>query len=399
VGTIKRVVFLVDMNAFFMSCEITRNPALAGKPCAVAGDPKRRSGIILSANYEARAHGVKTAMVIHEASKLCPNIQFVPPDHNFYERMSGEVMKLLSNFTPIIEQNSIDEAWLDMTGTERLFGTPMEAAKKIMHDIQSELGLWCSIGIAENKFLAKMASDMKKPMGITELWEDDIPAKLWPLPVKEVYGIGSKNAEKLNRLGIQTIKDLAKYNKNSLVKSLGKYGGEIHLYANGIDTSPVQAHKADEMKSIGRSTTLAENITDIEKAKLIMMELADDITITARKHCKKGRTLQITIKYSDFTVITRQTSIPATSSSSEVYHTACSLLSQNWSTFRSVRLLGLSLSGFDEDSGFDQISLFEDNKVISKKDKHEQIDIALDKIRNKLGPDKISRAALLNKNH
>jgi len=156
----QKVIFLVDMNAFFISCEMTRDHSLVGIPAAVAGDPQKRSGIILAANYEARSFGVKTAMVLHEALKLCPKMILVPPDHRFYEQKSKEVMDLLSNFTPILEQNSIDEAWLDMTGCEGLFGKPVVAAKLIMDEIKDRLGLWCSIGIAENKFLAKMAAEM-----------------------------------------------------------------------------------------------------------------------------------------------------------------------------------------------------------------------------------------------
>ncbi len=308
----QKVIFLVDMNAFFISCEMTRNDPLVGTPAAVAGDPKKRTGIILAANYEARACGVKTAMVLHEALNLCPKIILVPHDHGFYEQKSKEVMDLLSNYTPVLEQNSIDEAWLDMTGSEGLFGKPVDAAKRIMDEIKNKLGLWCSIGIAENKFLAKMAAEMKKPLGITELWEHDIPAKLWPLPVKEMYGIGGKTAEKLNRMGIRTIGQLARYEINFLVKAFGKGGEGIYLHAKGIDSSPVLARQAGDMKSIGRSKTLPEDISDIENAKLILMELSDDIGITARRHGKKGCTVHITLKYSDFSVVTRQTTIPAT---------------------------------------------------------------------------------------
>jgi DNA polymerase IV len=393
----QKVIFLVDMNAFFISCEMTRNDALVGIPAAVAGDPKKRTGIILAANYEARACGVKTAMVLHEALKLCPKIVLVPPDHHFYGQKSKEVMDLLSQYTPLLEQNSIDEAWLDMTGCEALFGKPVEAAKRIMGEIKDRLGLWCSIGIAENKFLAKMAAEMKKPLGITELWEHDIPIKFWQLPVKEMYGIGAKTAEKLNRMGIRTINELARLDVNLLVKTFGKGGNEIYLHANGIDNSPVVAHMTDEMKSIGRSKTLPEDISDIEKAKLVLMELADDVGTTARRHGKKGRTVHITLKYSDFQVATRQTSVPATCTTKEIYQAGCSLLEQNWNRFHSVRLIGISLSGFHEDCSSGQMSLFDQTENNVQSDKNERIDKAMDKIRNKHGSEKITFAALVKK--
>ncbi len=385
------------MNAFFISCEMTRSDSLVGIPAAVAGDPKTRTGIILAANYEARSCGVKTAMVLHEALKLCPNIALVPPDHRFYEQKSKEVMDLLSNYTPILEQNSIDEAWLDMTGCEGLFGKPVDAAKRIMDEIKDRLGLWCSIGIAGNKFLAKMASEMKKPLGITELWERDIPIKFWPLPVKSMYGIGGKTAEKLNRMGIQTIGELARFDINLLVKTFGKGGNEIYLHAQGIDNSPVLVRTADDMQSIGRSTTLPDDISDIEKAKLVLMDLADDIGMTTRRHGKKGRTVHITLKYSDFQVATRQTTIPATCTTKEIFQAGCTLLEQNWNKFHPVRLIGISLSGFHEDCSSAQLSLFDQMDDNVKNDKNERIDKAMDKIRSKHGSEIITFAALVKK--
>jgi len=376
---------------------MTRNNCLVGKSAAVAGDPKKRTGIILAANYEARSCGVKTAMVLHDALKLCPEIILVPPDHHFYEQKSKEVMDLLSNYTPILEQNSIDEAWLDMTGSEGLFGKPVEAAKLIMDEIKDRLGLWCSIGIAENKFLAKMASEMKKPLGITELWEHDIPIKLWPLQVNEMYGIGNQTADRLNRMGIRAIGELARFDMKLIVKTFGKCGNEIYLHANGIDHSPVLARKAGDMKSIGRSTTLPEDISDIEKAKIVLMELADDIGMTARRHGKKGRTVQITLKYSDFKVVTRQTTISATCTTKEIYQAGCSLLEKNWSRGHSVRLVGISLSGFHEDCTSGQLSLFDQMKDNVNNDKNERIDKAMDKIRNKHGSEIITFASLVRK--
>ncbi|MGI6333136.1 MAG: Y-family DNA polymerase [Saccharofermentanales bacterium] len=216
------VIFLVDMNAFFISCEMTRNRHLRGLPAAVAGDPDRRLGIILAANYEARALGVRTAMTVHEALRKCPKIKLVPPDHDFYLEKSEEVMDLLYGFSSIIEPNSIDEAWLDMTGSLQLFGPPLIAARRIMQEIEQQLGLWCSIGISENKFLAKMASSMKKPKGISTLWIDEIQEKMWPLPVDALYGVGRKTAEKLTAYGIRTIGDLAAVDESLLAGWFGK---------------------------------------------------------------------------------------------------------------------------------------------------------------------------------
>lgn len=306
-------------------------------------------------------------------------------------------MDLLSNYTPALEQNSIDEAWLDMTGSEGLFGKPLVAAKRIMEEIKDRLGLWCSIGIAENKFLAKMAAEMKKPLGITELWERDIPIKLWPLPVKEMYGVGAKTTEKLNHMGIKTIGDLAKSDKNRMVKTFGKGGNEIYQHANGIDDSPVLARVADDVKSIGREKTLPKDITDIEKAKIVLMELADDIGMTARKQGKNARTVHITLKYSDFRSITRQTTISATSVTKEIYRAGCRLLEQHWSKSRPVRLIGISISGFHGDCSSDQLSFFDTMQGNIQADKNKQIDEAMDKIRNKYGSEKITIATLVRK--
>lgn len=352
----RKVVFLVDMNAFYISCEATRHPEIQGKPAAVAGDPVNRTGIILTANYEARNFGVKTAMTLREAYRLCPDLITIPPDHRFYEEKSKEVMEVLSSYTPIVEQNSIDEAWLDMTGCEGLFGEPAESAKKIMERIKTEINLWCSIGISENKFLAKMASGMKKPLGITELWKKDVKEKMWPLPVSYMQGVGKKTTEKLNQIGILTIKDLALYHdKEYIFKQLGKIGIELVQLAKGIDSSTVEPTCEGSMKSIGRSTTLDKDIRDMEYAKAVLMELSDDVGMTARRYGKKGHTVQITIKYSDFTSITRQMGVSPTCNVKNIYEAGVKLLKDNWSK-KPVRLLGISLSGFENKS--EQLSLF-----------------------------------------
>ncbi len=379
----KKVVFLVDMNAFYISCEKTRHPEIEGKPAAVAGDPVNRTGIILTANYEARKYGIKTTMILREAFRLCPDLIIIPPDHSFYDKKSKEVMQILSSYTPVIEQKSIDEAWLDMTGSESLFGQPLESAKSIMNKIKNELDLWCSIGISENKFLAKMASEMKKPLGITELWIKDIQEKLWPLPVSYMYGVGKQTANKLNSIGIFTIKELALTNKENIFHKFGKSGVELVLLANGIDDSCVTVNRED-MKSIGRTTTLPHDIKDIEYAKAILMELSDDVGMTARKSGKKGHTVQITIKYSNFNTITRQMGINPTCNIKDIYAAGVKLLERNWSN-QPVRLLGISLSGFQNHK--EQISLFNlvDANDEGNDDKIDNLEDTILKIRKKYG--------------
>lgn len=397
----KRVIMLVDMNAFFISCETTRHPELSGVPSAVAGDPQKRTGIIFAANYEARSFGVKTTMTVNEATKLCPHIKLVPPDHTFYEIKSKEVMAILDQYSPILEQNSIDEAFLDLSGCEGLYESPLSAAQSIMKDIHINAGLYCSIGISYNKFLSKMASEIKKPQGITEIWEEDVKNKLWPLTVGSMYGVGKQTSKRLIAAGIKTIGELAAADTDFLIKTFGNNGIFMHNAANGIDDSPVIPHTSDEIKSIGRSTTLSEDITDINKVKPVLLMLTDDICMSARRYCKTGHTVQITIKYSDFHTITRQIKVPPTNSSNDVYRYGCELLYNNWDSRKPIRLIGISLTGFDESSANTQISMFDilsDKNLKNEKDtKNMNLEKVIDRIKYKYGSDIISRAILIKK--
>ncbi len=392
----KRIIFLVDMNAFFIGCEMSRQHNLKGKPAAVAGDPKFRAGIILAANYDARKYGVKTTMQVHEARKLCPGLVLVPPDHSFYEKKSREVMDILGRYSPVIEQNSIDEAWMDLTGCEKLFGAPLDIAKSIMKDIMDELDLWCSVGIAGNKFLSKMASDLKKPLGITEVWEEDIPLKIWPLPVREMYGIGKQTEKKLSKLSIFTIGDLAKCDKSIIVKNFGKSGEDMHRLANGIDPTPVAADPRVENKSVSRSTTLPVDIVDLEHAKTVILKLSEEVGADARRYGCKAKTVTIVIRYNDFQTITRQKSIAPTYLTTEIYNTGVELLEENWNR-RPVRLLGIGLGNFlhkdsEQVSIFDLVELVKDDKQC----KMEKLDKTIDNIRERFGSDKIKRAKTID---
>ncbi|NLK88634.1 MAG: DNA polymerase IV [Clostridiaceae bacterium] len=390
------VIFLVDMNAFFISCEMTRNRHLRGLPAAVAGDPDRRLGIILAANYEARALGVRTAMTVHEALRKCPKIKLVPPDHDFYLEKSEEVMDLLYGFSSIIEPNSIDEAWLDMTGSLQLFGPPLIAARRIMQEIEQQLGLWCSIGISENKFLAKMASSMKKPKGISTLWIDEIQEKMWPLPVDALYGVGRKTAEKLTAYGIRTIGDLAAVDESLLAGWFGKTGRLLSRHARGVDPEPVLPQQSDAAKSIGRSITLPQNLSQFAEAEPILLSLADAVGRTARKNNRIGRTVHVVIKFSDFTIITRQMNILPSNSTRHIYQAGCQLLQRGWPAGQKIRLLGITLSGFETDGGDRQISLFDKIDASASDKRQVAVDQAMDQIRDRFGEKSIKRARQIN---
>lgn len=394
-SSMRRVIFLVDMNAFFITCEMSVNPDLKGHPAAVAGDPKNRSGIILAANYEARAYGVKTTMLIHEAQSICPGLILVPPTRGLYERKSNEFMQILSQYTPVIQKNSIDEAWLDMTGCEKLFGEPHGTARRIMEQIMDELDLWCSIGISENKFLAKMASEMKKPLGITELWPGEVKSKLWPLGVREMYGIGKQTEKKLNEIGIVTIGDLAQCSDKVLKDVFGKYGCELKMLANGIDNSPVEPAPRCETKSISRSTTLSRDITDMEEARTVLLVLAEEVGEEARRMDFRGKTVSIMIRFNDFRTITRQRTIVPSYLTKDIYRTGAELLMDNWDRKRPIRLLGIGITNIDEEQP-EQISIFDVNSDLPDEvRKEERLEKAMDAIRSRFGSDKIKRAKLI----
>lgn len=395
----RRIIFLVDMNAFFISCEMARNPGLKGRPAAVAGEPKNRMGIILAANYDARVFGVKTTMLVHEALKLCPGLVLVPPEHRLYEKKSREVMEVLSNYTPTVQQNSIDEAWLDLTGCEGLFGEPLQIADRIMNEIRNELDLWCSIGISENKFLAKMASEMKKPLGITELWEKDVKTKLWPLKARDMYGIGKQTEKRLNQMGLLTIGDIACCDISILRSSFGKYGEELKRLTNGIDPSPVTPHPKAETKSISRSTTLSRDTADMEYARSVLLRLSEEVGEEARRYDFKGKTVSIVIRYDDFTTITRQKAITPTFLTMDIYKTGSALLEANWDRRRPVRLLGIGLGNIDEDVP-EQLSIFDVNDELPDESKREEkLERTMDEIRSRFGSDKLKRAKLVDDGH
>lgn len=388
-------IFHADMNSFFASCEQAENPELLGKPLVVCSNPKDNAGIVLAASYEAKSCGVKTAMLKREAQKLCPDAVFVASNFRLYCETSRKVMAIFDEFTPRKEPASIDEAYLDMTGTEYLFGDSLNAARLIQDAVKQRLGIGCSIGISTNKLLAKMASDMKKPLGITELYLDDVPQKLWPLKVSELFGVGRKTSEKLESLGIKRIGDLARTDYCELRRHFGEASAYYLMNsAKGIGPEDIDTESWCKNQSIGNEMTYDHNLTDMEEIRNELLFLTDTISYRLRKKHLKAKCVTVKIKYGDFSVITRSRTLHGTSDSTELfYETACKLFSDNWSG-RPLRLLGVTLSAFDDDA---QISLFSDETVFTST--AGKTDAVMDALREKYGYDAISRGSLLGRQH
>ncbi len=386
-------LFHIDMNSFYASCEQIRVPHLRNKPIVVGGDPKKRKGIVLASSYEAKKQGIFTTMPIWQAIKKCPEVIIIPADHEYYKKISIQVMKLLDQYTPLKEQMSIDEACLDMTGSEGIFGNPKETALMIQRHIQEELGLPSSIGISSNKILAKMASDMKKPMGITVLYPKDITKKLWPLPVGKLYGVGSKQRERLISSQIFTIGQLAQYPLERLIQLLGnQIGSTLHQYANGIDHRPVISTDTQEVKSISNEKTFATDLIHKEEIKREILALAERVGWRVRQTKVQGKTIFIKIKYYNFQTITRNCTLAAATNVTEViYKNAWDLFQNNWN-HQPIRLLGVGLTNLGTDS-YEQLSLWSTQKETVKKSK--KLDQMVDSLREKYGYDILQRASTI----
>ncbi len=390
-----RIIFHIDMNAFFASCEQVVTPELKGKPIAVVGDTSKRSGIVLAASYEAKAYGVKTTMPIYQAKQCCKDLILVRSTYGLYKEMSQKVMAIFDNYTPLKEQLSIDEAFLDMTGTTHLFGEPIEAAKRIQRQIKEELDLGCSIGIAPNKFLAKTASDFKKPMGITSLFEESIPTILWPMPVSEMYGIGKRTAPKLEALGIKTIGDLAKTKPELLLPNFGEKSTFRMLQsANGKGSDQLVPEGTTSVKSVGNELTYSNDLINDEEIRRELLVLADTVGHRLRHKMLKGRTLQIKIKYDDFSLMTRSYTMAKNTHETDIIFKEALKLVLEHKKKKPIRLLGISMSQFDDNTS-KQLSLFDEPSMQSEKD----VDEMVDRVRGKFGFNAISRASILDKRH
>ncbi|WML59834.1 DNA polymerase IV [Neobacillus sp. PS2-9] len=353
-----RVILHVDMNSFYASVEMAYDPNLKGKPVAIAGNVEERRGIIVTCSYEARKFGVKTTMPLWEAKKLCPQLIVMKPNFERYRAASIGMFDILRQYTEMVEPVSIDEGYLDITESFE-FGSPIDIAKSIQKRVLEQLDLPCSIGIAPNKFLAKMASDMKKPMGITILRKRDIPKILWPLNTNEMHGVGKKTAEKLTTIAIHTIGDLAKGNEIQLKSLLGINGIRIKERANGIDKRPVDPGSIEEFKSIGNSTTLPRDVSNQHELYRVLDSLAETVSVRLKRKNVLTTTLGITIRYKDRRTITRSKKLPnPINHKEELSVFAKQLFLKSWNG-DPVRLLGITGNDLvDQDQAYKQLDLF-----------------------------------------
>lgn len=387
----RRVIFHIDMNSFYASVEAAHDPTLKGKPLAIAGRTEERRGIIVTCSYEARKYGVKTTMPVWQGMKLCPNLIIRPPDFTKYKAASQAIFQLLREYTSLVEPVSIDEGYLDVTNY--INKNPIRLAETIQQRILRELKLPCSIGIAPNKFLAKMASDMKKPLGITILRKRDIQKILWPMPVIEMHGVGKKTAEKLAKLNIKTIGDLARSNRDILKAVLGIHGARLFDRANGMDDRPVDPEAITEFKSIGNSTTLPADTVNIDKIQKVFQNLSEEVSARMMRKNVFARNIQITIRYSNRKTITRSKQlINPIQSSIEIYKMAIELFHKYWNK-QPIRLVGVtSMDLIEQQFAYKQLDLFS----FEKDQKEWKVEQIIDELQQKYGEDTIKKGIQVN---
>lgn len=376
------------MNAFFASVEQQSNPALRGKPVAVIGAAKRT--IITTCSYEARAFGVKTGMNSWEARQKCPQLIFVVGNNRKYSYTSKQIIGIMREYTPLCEVFSIDEAFLDVTGCLALFGSAERIAHLIKERIRERFGLTCSVGIAPNKLLAKIASDMQKPDGLTVIQPERVAQVMERLPIQEVCGIGAKMQQHLNKFGIKTCGELGRFPVEILKRNFGVTGERLHCMALGMDDSPViPDEEAEEVKSVGHSTTLDSDITGRDEILVYLLQLSEMVGRRARKYRVAGRTVTLTVRYADFTTFSRQESRSGhTNNSEEIYQASAKILAGLELT-QPIRLLGVKISNLESQT--EQLPLFPAER------KKALLASAMDSVNNKFGDFSVTFGTLLGK--
>lgn len=392
----QRTVLHCDMNAFFASVELLDYPELRNVPMAVCGNPENRHGIILAKNELAKQAGVVTAETIWQAKRKCPDLQTVPPNHDKYSKYSRLINEIYYRYTDMVEPFSIDESWLDVTNSRALFGNGRQIADAIRATAKAELNLTLSVGVSFNKIFAKMGSEYKKPDATTEITVDNYKDILWPLPVSQMFFVGRVTTETLLRMGIRTIGDLAVSDRTHLVNSLGKHGGMLHDYANGLDDEPVR--RADDhplLKSVGNGITFTRNLTTEDDILTAVIGLSDTVAARLRKHKLKARGVKTDIKDAGFKTVSRQKQLPCpTNLTKEIADAAFSLIKASFSRGTEIRLITVTAINIELEDEDSQLCFFEDVGAAAR-ETDEKLERTIDVIRERFGREAITYGGIL----
>ena len=382
------MILHIDMDAFYASVEQLDDPSLRGQCVIVGGSSKR--GVVSAASYEARRFGVHSAMPIFQAKQKCPQGVFVYPRMHRYKEISRKVMALLKTFSPLVETVSIDEAYLDMSGAERLFGSAEQIGRQIKTKIRNTVHLTCSVGIAPNRFLAKIASDMEKPDGLTIIRPEDVDQFIATLSIRKVPGVGAKTHQQLAAMGIQTLGDVCRWPQTMVKKRLGKYGQRLFELACGIDHTPVAPNAPH--KSVSSEETLAVDTADKNRLWPYLLKHSEDVARQLRRLNVRAKTVTLKLKTADFKIITRSKTLSQTTQSTKVIYTEARRLLQNHNLAQKVRLIGVGTSGLTATKQPVQQDLFAPSST--KTDGWEKVDQTVDNIIEKFGQTAIRRGTL-----
>ncbi len=397
------MILHIDMDAFYASVEEREDPSLKGRPLVVGGAASAR-GVVSAANYAARVFGVRSAMPTARALRLCPDLLVIPTRGALYQKVSRDIRAIFQRYTPIIEPLSLDEAFLDVSGSEKLYGTSEQIGLRIKHEIRQELNLVASVGVAPNKFLAKLASDQDKPDGFTVVQPEEVQGFLDPLPVQRIWGVGKVAQEKLNQLGILTVSDLRRQSESQLESAFGQTGRKLWALCQGKDNRVVVTDS--EAKSISHETTFDQDTENLDMVESVTLSLLETVCFRLRESELKAKTVNLKVRYHDFSTVTRSRTLDfSTDSTQIIWRTAKALIGETLGRKQfAVRLIGAGVSNFD-DGNENQIQGQEDlfhrlkpdisSEPVASKDT--QLDALSDEIRRRYGKNKIRRGKSLPK--
>ena len=392
-----RVILHCDCNSFFASVETVLHPEYRGVPMAVCGSTEDRHGIVLAKNEEAKRFGIKTAETVYSARKKCPRLVIAEPHYSEYVKYSRLVNEIYARYTELIEPFGIDESWLDVTASRRLFGTGLEIAERIRREVREELGITVSVGVSFNKVFAKLGSDYKKPDAVTVISRENYKSVVYPLPAGDLLFVGGRTAEGLRALGIRTIGELADASEELLRARFGKMGDMLAKYSRGLDDSPVVPPTDNHLKSVSNGFTFRHDLITGDEIRVGVDYLSEELGMRLRGMNMKCSTVAVTIKDEHLNSIQRQRPVsPPTDISAEIADTAFSVISAAWHPGRPIRMISIAATNLvDADASAEQIGFFEDLKE-TEREKVKKSEIAVDSIRQKHGSSAIVKASFMN---